>query len=312
MDNEPLVSVIIPAYNAEKYLDECLESVCNQTYRNLEIIVVNDGSTDNTRKILSRWEQKDSRIRVIDKENGGLSSARNCGINNSRGEEIMFLDSDDTLYHHAIKELHNAKKKFNCRIAVGLITKRAVKLGRGNGRIKEMCGDKLAENILYQTSKVIVSACAQLINRELLQDENQFVEGLYYEDLELIPRLYADESNIAILNRYLYYYRQYDESFIHVFNEHRLDSLKAVASLQRHLGSRSEELRKATDDRLLSASFNVYLLVRGRKGYEDVEKTTLQNIKMLRYKTFINPRVRIKNKIGVVVSFLESINKFLR
>lgn len=95
--NKPLVSVIVPAYKVEKYLDKCVESIVEQTYKNLEIILVDDGSPDNCPSMCDSWAQKDSRIKVIHKENGGVSSARNAGIDAAEGEFIGFVDSDDWL-----------------------------------------------------------------------------------------------------------------------------------------------------------------------------------------------------------------------
>ena len=94
---EPLISVIVPIYNVEKYLNRCIESIVNQTYKNLEIILVDDGSPDNCPQICDEWKEKDNRIKVIHKENGGVSSARNEGIKNANGEYISFIDADDTI-----------------------------------------------------------------------------------------------------------------------------------------------------------------------------------------------------------------------
>ena len=94
---EPLISVIVPVYKVEEYLDKCVESIVDQTYRNLEIILVDDGSPDNCPKMCDEWAKKDKRIKVIHKENGGLSDARNAGIDIAKGEYITFIDSDDTV-----------------------------------------------------------------------------------------------------------------------------------------------------------------------------------------------------------------------
>ena len=97
-----LISVIVPIYNVEKYLDRCIESIVNQTYKNLEIILVDDGSSDNCPKMCDKWAKKDNRIKVIHKENRGVSSARNTGINNVNGNYIVFVDSDDFLEDNAL------------------------------------------------------------------------------------------------------------------------------------------------------------------------------------------------------------------
>lgn len=104
-DNQPLVSIIIPLYNQERYFEKCIRSVCNQTYKNIEIIVVNDGSTDRSPHILEKWAAKDNRIKVINKQNEGVIAARRDGLQNSTGEFVTPLDSDDYLHKDAIKIL---------------------------------------------------------------------------------------------------------------------------------------------------------------------------------------------------------------
>ena len=103
-----MVSVIVPVYNVELYLVDCLESICKQSYRNLEIIVVNDGSIDNSLHICYEFARKDSRIQVIDKPNGGLSDARNSGLTVCKGEYICFIDSDDVIHKDFVSILFNS------------------------------------------------------------------------------------------------------------------------------------------------------------------------------------------------------------
>ena len=115
--DEKLVSVIIPAYNIEDYIGRCLDSVLSQTYKNLEILVVDDGSSDCTGEILDDYEKKDQRIRVIHKENGGVSSARNIGIEAATGDYIGFVDGDDLMEPEMYKTLVNLLKEENADIA---------------------------------------------------------------------------------------------------------------------------------------------------------------------------------------------------
>lgn len=115
---EELVSVIVPVYKVESYLSRCVDSIINQSYRNLEIILVDDGSPDKCPEICNEFAEKDSRIRVIHKENGGLSSARNAGLDICRGEYIAFVDSDDYIAENYIEKLHTAVKDENADIAV--------------------------------------------------------------------------------------------------------------------------------------------------------------------------------------------------
>ena len=111
-----LISVVVPVYNVEKYIDRCLNSIINQTYRKLEIIIVNDGSTDNSRKIIDKFSKMDSRIIVIDKNNGGLSEARNVGINAATGDYITFIDSDDFVSYDYIEYLYSLIEKYKVKV----------------------------------------------------------------------------------------------------------------------------------------------------------------------------------------------------
>lgn len=101
-----MISVIMPVYNVENYIEKCLDSVCNQSFKDLEIICVNDGSTDNSLKLLEDYAKRDSRIKIITQENGGIGHARNTGLKNATGEYVLFVDSDDFLCENSLDELY--------------------------------------------------------------------------------------------------------------------------------------------------------------------------------------------------------------
>lgn len=112
-----LISVIVPVYNVEKYLSKCIDSILAQTYKNLEIILVDDGSPDNCPKICDEYAKKDNRIKVIHKENGGLSAARNVALDIAKGEYIGFVDSDDFIAEDMYEVLYNLAEKYNAEIS---------------------------------------------------------------------------------------------------------------------------------------------------------------------------------------------------
>ena len=133
---KPKISIIIPVYNTEKYLDECLNSVENQTLKDIEIICVNDGSTDKSLEILNNHAGKDSRIKVISQENGGVSSARNAGIESSSGSYILFIDSDDFIETYLCKNVYDLAKKSNADIV------RFNSLDFNDGEVLDCVGDE--------------------------------------------------------------------------------------------------------------------------------------------------------------------------
>ena len=113
------ITVIVPVYNVEHYLDKCLDSVIKQTYKNIEIIVVNDGSTDNSGEICQEYAQKDNRIVYIEKENGGLSDARNAGLDQMTGSYVTFVDSDDWIEQDYVETLYQKITEYQADIAIG-------------------------------------------------------------------------------------------------------------------------------------------------------------------------------------------------
>ena len=114
--NEKLISVIVPVYNVERYLEKCIESICHQTFSNMEIILVDDGATDNSGFVCDEWALRDSRIRVIHKENGGLSDARNAGIEIASGSWLAFIDSDDFITADTLERMYEAASGNDCQV----------------------------------------------------------------------------------------------------------------------------------------------------------------------------------------------------
>lgn len=301
-----MVSVIVPVYNAEKYLTECMESILNQSYSDIEVIAINDGSTDASADILEHYAHADSRVRVITQPNRGVSAGRNTGIAAARGEYICFVDADDVLYTDAICALMESARVSNAQIAYSYMTDNPDLLGKPVGKKHSFTlgGEKAAAELLYQTGLLTVTPCGQIFDAKLFRAPDLFYEDHRYEDLELIPRIYARVNTVAVVTRYFYHYRQHEDSFIHRFSPARFDSLYATESLRRHLGPVSEELRRATDDRYLSAAFNVFLLTARRPAYRDIADRAWQIIRRFRTASLCNPHVRLKNKAGILLSYL--------
>ena len=141
---KPLVSVIVPVYNVERYVQQCLESLVNQTLKEIEIIIVNDGSTDGSAEICNKYAKMDSRIVYITKENGGLSEARNVGLKYASADYIGFVDSDDYVDLDFFKVLYDLTQKNNAKISVGAIRR----VDENNITYRE---DKSKEDTIFST-----------------------------------------------------------------------------------------------------------------------------------------------------------------
>lgn len=210
------VSVIIPVYNSEKYLDFCIRSVCSQSYSNLEILLIDDGSTDSGPDICDNYAEKDPRIKVIHKENGGLSDARNTGISESTGAFLFFVDSDDAIHSHLIEALVNILLSRDSDIAAC-----NYQLFRNNGQISALplrTGNVTDFNPRefmlhyfdrekYQHSVVV--SWGKLYKRELW-DNIWFPKGKIHEDEYTTYKLIYRCRKISYLNAQGYFYRKND------------------------------------------------------------------------------------------------------
>ena len=219
-----LISIVIPVYNAEKYLEQCLNSIKNQTYKNFEVILVNDGSIDNSESICKVFVESDTRFRYYLKANGGASSARNLGLDNVTGEYITFIDADDWVDENHLEVLINNIKENNSDMAVSSIKKfdNVSKFGfRVHSKQEKylLNYNKLnREEFLVILPRLIHAsnsykiAVSKLFKKELVTDV-RFDESIVYgEDLEFFFKIYNNISSISYVDEVSYIYRLYDES----------------------------------------------------------------------------------------------------
>ena len=229
----PLISVIVPVYRVEKYLERCVKSILSQTYKNLEVILVDDGSPDQCPAICDACAEKDARVKVIHQENKGLSGARNAGIDAASGEYLAFVDSDDYVSPHFIEELYQLLQDTGC--AIGQCRFSYVK---GDGLVEEgdsaFCiyrGESLMEQLYGPEEKAtcFVVAWNKLYWAELFKETGiRYPEGRIHEDEATTYRLFHEAKKLAFLDRALYgYYTENGGSITSVFSAKRLQWLTA-------------------------------------------------------------------------------------
>ena len=203
------ISIVVPIYNVENYLPRCIESLIRQTYQNLEIILVNDGSTDSCLSICNYYSKKDKRIVVVDKTNGGLSDARNAGIEIAHGNYITFVDSDDYVSEHYVSHLYEAIVSANADISIVKCntfyedTEKSFTLSDQLGSIETIS----SEEAILRTLDIVLrqSAWGKLYPISLFKNI-RFPVGALYEDLAIVFYLMCKCSTIAIADNYDYYY----------------------------------------------------------------------------------------------------------
>ena len=221
-----LVSIIVPVYNVEQWLPRCVDSLIAQTYKNLEIILVDDGSADNSGKICDEYAEKDDRIVVIHKDNGGLSSARNAGLEVAKGNYISFVDSDDWVSLLFIENLYVALKENNCEISECNYVKTSG-IDCQNDEFQPgivVASSEVAVNSVIDDGVFSVIVCNKLYKKSLITVS--FEEGRLHEDTFWAHQIVANCKQIVKINDCLYYYYQRENSIMgSSYSEKRLDAI---------------------------------------------------------------------------------------
>ncbi len=241
----PLISVIVPIYNVEKYLARCVDSIVNQMYKNLEIILVDDGSPDRCPQMCDDYAEKDSRIKVVHKKNGGLSDARNAGMAVATGEYISFIDSDDYVSDDFFECLLDVMNKENSDIAECSV----VKFYEDN-RFDEFSDDLSVKT--YDTQDAMSALIAEnpfhqhvwnkLYKTELVKDI-PYAVGKLNEDEFWTYQVFGRANKVSKLNKTMYYYFQRSSSIMGVgYNIRRLDALEAKANRQKYIENNFPDL----------------------------------------------------------------------
>ncbi len=223
-----LITVIIPVYNIEEYLGVCLDSVCGQTYKNLEILLIDDGSTDGTGQICDEYAVRDSRINVIHKSNEGQSVARNLGLDHARGDYIAFIDGDDWVTEDYLDRLFVSLQESNADIAnCNFLRKKAAgdKTGQiRSGKRRIFNAEQAIENLCY-LKELNCAPCAKLFKSRILRDI-RFPEGCIYEDLAIIYKTYDAAERIVYCDFDGYFYFQRSGSSLKsTFHEKKLSRI---------------------------------------------------------------------------------------
>lgn len=211
----PKISVIVPIYNVEKYLENCINSIIVQTLEDIEIILINDGSTDKSYEIINKYKAIDSRIIVINKKNSGVSAARNSGLKVSRGEYIAFIDSDDWIEQNMLEKLYKLGKKYNSEVVAcnfksfndiyNTFNKYPIDEGEYVG--KSVIKEKILSKVI--SGKLKTPVWDKIYKKEFLQNNNiKFDEKITrFEDWYFIIEVYEKVHNLYYLDKNMYNYR---------------------------------------------------------------------------------------------------------
>lgn len=281
------VSIIVPVYNVEKYLRSCLDSIINQTFKDIEIICVNDGSTDNSLEILKEYSKKDDRIIIINQENKGLSAARNTGIQNADSEFIAFVDSDDWIDLEFIEKLYNAAIKNNCDIAAASIIRKREHSQKYRVHYSE---EKVYTTLEEKLNICKIPNCCYVWNKlyksELVKN-NLFKAGAFYEDVFWTPYVLHQAENLVTVPEINYFYRVNNQSIVKKIQSPKKqeDSYRAKKKVIEFFKENNIPMSKKTQTltKKIKYLFNVPILK--IKEFENIETSYLFGILPVRKKT---------------------------
>lgn len=305
----PKVSVIVPVYNVEKYVGKCLETLVNQTLQDIEIIVVNDGSTDNSKQEIEKYLEKyGSKIKYFEKENGGLSDARNYGMKYATGDYIAFLDSDDYVDITIYEKMYNKAVQDNCDfIECDFVWKYDDKEVKDLGEVYEDKHEMLAN------ARVV--AWNKLIKKELINKANiEFPKGLRYEDVEFFYKLIPYIEKFGFVKEYLIYYIQRGNSIVNTQNERTKEIFQILDNVLKYYKEKGfyeeykEELEYAYTRLVLCSSFLRIVKIKDKKIRKEQLEETWTNLNQ-NFPNWKHNQVLKKNKTKKNV-YIKSVNKF--
>ena len=302
------ISIVVPVYNVENYLSYCVESLRQQTYKNIEIILVDDGSTDSSGEICDQYAREDDRIKVLHIENGGLSNARNTGVKESSTDWIVFIDSDDYYDHRAIEYLVELRDKYRVDlVATPVIEVRNYENSDFLGDFREKYSGKLdrrtALEQMFYGNYVGTHSGGKLYKKEILL-RFPYPNGMLYEDLALAYEHIAFCENIAVSDLNLYkYYRRPGSIVNSKYSDRLLDFYKAMewnrAYVERDYPN-DKEMRRALNVRYVFNGLHIVHAMLSSDMYAEVNKIRKEYIQY--FKDVIpNSNVTRKNKLKYIL-----------
>lgn len=289
----PAVSIVVPVYNAERYLDQCLESVCNQTLKNIEIIAVNDGSTDGSRDILEEYRQRFTNFTIIDKEKAGVSAARNTGIKCAGGDYIGFVDSDDWVEPMMFEEMHSAAIKDNADIAVCRVRKCSDNKKPSGGMdlslFEQYRGGFHWREVIQNIPFLRAYSYNKIYRRKLIEEHNIIFQDtrIHTDNLFMYASLTAAEK-ILCINKDFYYYRIHRDGQVTALADDRVfDVFKTYELLENYLKGKGiyTELKEQVTKRKLEEYIRDFRKIKDNK---DIRKPYFKRMHKELQKTELN------------------------
>lgn len=304
---EAQISVIVAVYNIEDYIERCIKSIIGQTYRNLEIILIDDGSTDCSGKICDSYQKKDERIKVIHKKNGGLSSVRNLGSILATGKYLAHIDGDDFISETYFEYLAALILKSSADIAICdyARVKDSVpkKIEKKRETVLEMDSKTALKELLYQ-KHFTTSSWAKLFTTEQIRGIN-FPQRSNAEDMATTYKILEAAQRVVYGGQVQYFYFQRDSSIIHSCTPKReRDYIDASVKMLEYISLKYPDLAKAAASRCFSSCIQILMQIPYKEIYRQEHSETAALVKKLRKEVLLDNNARVRNRGCALVSYL--------
>lgn len=305
-----LISVIVPIYNVEPYLHKCVDSILNQTYKNIEIILVDDGSTDSCGEICDSIANKDKRIIVIHKENGGLSDARNAGIEILKGKYVTFIDSDDWVEPTYVEQLYKLIAENDADLAVCdfycIDSENHIYNSPSTDGEVFVWNREEAVSMLLSGNKMSTSAWAKLYkSKYFVEKEIRYPKGKLYEDIPVTYKILLEADKIVFGNYALYNYFIRQQSISNTgFTPRRMHAIENLESVLPQVLQQFPQLEGLCSVALFCVNFETYLTMNGEKENKEYEKKVINGIKQHRKNVVCSKCAPINWRIKALMTYM--------
>ena len=299
---KPLISVILPIYNVEEYLPRCIESVIHQTYTNLEILLVDDGSPDRCPQICDEYAKKDERIQVLHKVNGGLSDARNQGAKIATGKYITFIDSDDYVTETYVEYLYDLLEKYHTRMALcthTVVFEAGNTIKYGQGGYEALTSEQCLERMLYD-DVINTSAWAKLYEADMVR-QFPYPVGKLFEDIATTYKFFMACDQIACGYESQYFYMLRSTSIVYQsFNPKKMELLEMTDTMAEDVIKVYPQLERALERRKVYARFSTLNQLQNVREHKEEKQMLIRYIKQHKGCIVGNPRAPKRDKLALL------------
>ncbi len=305
---QPLISVIVPIYNVENYLAKCIESLTNQTYKNIEILLIDDGAKDSSGAICDKYAENDARIKVFHKTNAGVAEARNTGLQYMTGEYFCFVDGDDFVHDEYVQTLYSLICEYSADIAMcGYVFK------WNDGREKKTRNTEYSDNHIFTDSgcnalckmlhsDVYAPACwGKLFNAKKIKFS--FDHYSIGEDMLASVNYFQQAEKVVMSNKTLYYYIQNDESVMHSVNPDKIFDMVITGDEMLKLIPDDIKLQSAASYYIIEKNLMTLMKLYGLEGQEERIKHIKLNIKKHRRSVISDSKAKMRTRIACLISY---------